>query len=348
LLLDHDVWNLCTGPYFLREGLATSDMDSDLGLEVGLDMRNETYLECLPPFCSDLTFHWGDGELLAVALDVEDGGASHLIPDDACKIVSAEADRDVAKVELLLHKVAFGLIHDTLALDVDAVAVLDLENEEFLFALRARRSEGDLYIPRGPCGHLVGLRLRNECHARGYLPPVPGLGVAVIADDELLGDAHVHVVVRELESQDLLRDVEDHWVSLSLDEEVEGPVIDVVGDGSAERLRGLAAEHNVEASLLTRWYHLGERAALLQLGILVDEKPDVDVLPQVVGDDEALGRGGLDEDGLEVDLLWTSIDFLQLLASELNTAVPDFSLCLWLGFPLPLHDPVLISLPSIP
>ena len=234
-----------------------------------------------------------------------------------------------------------------MALDVDAVAVLDLENEEFLFALRARRSEGDLYIPRGPCGHLVGLRLRNECHARGYLPPVPGLGVAVIADDELLGDAHVHVVVRELESQDLLRDVEDHWVSLSLNEEVEGPIIDVVGDGSAESLRGLAAEHNVEASLLTRWYHLGERAALLQLGILVDEKPDVDVLPQVVGDDEALGGGGLDEDGLEIDLLRTGVDLLQLLAAELHAAVSDLCLCLWLSLPFSLHDPVLVSLSAV-
>jgi len=69
-----------------------------------------------------------DGELLAVALDVEDGGASHLIPDDALKVVRPEADRDVAKVELLLHKVAFGLVHDTLTLDFDAVAVFNLED----------------------------------------------------------------------------------------------------------------------------------------------------------------------------------------------------------------------------
>ena len=128
LLLDLDVWNLCTGPYFLREGLAASDIDSDLRLEVALDMRDEAHLECDSPFSSDPTFHWVDGELLAVALDVEDGGASHLIPDDALKVVRPEADRDVAKVELLLHKVAFGLVHDTLTLDFDAVAVFNLED----------------------------------------------------------------------------------------------------------------------------------------------------------------------------------------------------------------------------
>jgi hypothetical protein len=137
-----------------------------------------------------------------------------------------------------------------------------------------------------------------------------------------------------------------YWVSLSLNEKVEGPVIDIVGNGSAESLRGLAAEYDIEAGLLAWWYDLGERAALLQLWILVDEKPDVDMLSQVVGDDEALGRGGLDENGLKVDLLRSSIDLLQLLASELYAAVSDLGLCLWLSFPLPLHDPVLVGFSS--
>jgi len=43
---------------------------------------------------------------------------------------------------------------------------------------------------------------------------------------------------------------------LGLDEEIEGPVVDVVGDWSAEGLRGLAAEYDIEASLLAWWYHL--------------------------------------------------------------------------------------------
>ena len=78
----------------------------------------------------------------------------------------------------------------------------------------------------------------------------------MVANDEGLGDLHVHVLVREFKSQDFLRDLELDWISLSLDKEIEGPVVDVVGDWSAESLGGLAAEYDVETSLLAWWYHL--------------------------------------------------------------------------------------------
>jgi hypothetical protein len=133
-----------------------------------------------------------------------------------------------------------------------------------------------------------------------------------------------------------------------LHQEVERPVVDVVGDRSAEGLGGLAAEHDVEAGLLTWWDHLRERAALLQFGVLVHQEPDVNVLPQVIGDDEALGGRGLHEDCLEVDLLRASVDLLELLARELDAAVPHFGLGLRLGLPLPLDDPVLVSLSTMP
>lgn len=71
------------------------------------------------------------------------------------------------------------------------------------------------------------------------------------------------------------------------------------------------------------------------------------MLSQVVGDDEALGGGGLDEDGLEIDLLRTSVDLLQLLAAELHAAVSDLCLCLWLSLPFSLHDPVLVCFSSV-
>lgn len=134
---------------------------------------------------------------------------------------------------------------------------------------------------------------------------------------------------------------------MRLHEEVERPVVDVVRDRRAECLCGLAAKDDVEAGLLPRRDHLGKRAALLQLGVLVDQKADVDVLPEVVGNDEALGGGGLDEDGLEIDLLRPCVDLLQLLATELYAAVPDLCLGLWLGLPLSLHDPVLVGLSAV-
>lgn len=71
------------------------------------------------------------------------------------------------------------------------------------------------------------------------------------------------------------------------------------------------------------------------------------MLPEVVGDDEALGGRRLDEHGLEVDLLWPSIDLLQLLASEFHTAVSDLSLRLRLSLPLSLDNPVLVSLSAV-
>ena len=78
----------------------------------------------------------------------------------------------------------------------------------------------------------------------------------MIADHKLLGDAHVHIVIRKLKSKDFFRDLEDHRIGLSLDKEVEWPVVDVVCDWCAESLGGLAAEDYIETCLLTRWDHL--------------------------------------------------------------------------------------------
>jgi hypothetical protein len=59
---------------------------------------------------------------------MEDGSASHLILDVESLVLRPKANRDIAKVKLLLDEGAFGLVDDTLAADVDVVAVLDLEH----------------------------------------------------------------------------------------------------------------------------------------------------------------------------------------------------------------------------
>ena len=76
---------------------------------------------------------------------------------------------------------------------------------------------------------------------------------------------------------------------MGLDQEVEGSVIDVVGDWSTEGFRGLTAEHNVKACFLTWWDHLGEGTTLLELLVLVYKDSNIDVLSKVIGDNEAFG-----------------------------------------------------------
>lgn len=127
-LLDLYVWNLCAGPNWQLECSATPDVDGDLSLEVSLDIGDETNGEDHLLVRRDAALDWADCELLAVALDMEDGGASHLVLDVESLILGPEADRDVAKVEQLLDEGAFGLVDDALAPDLDAVAVLDLEH----------------------------------------------------------------------------------------------------------------------------------------------------------------------------------------------------------------------------
>ena len=67
------------------------------------------------------------------------------------------------------------------------------------------------------------------------------------------------------------------------------------------------------------------------------------MLPEVVGDGEAFRCRGLDEDGLEVDLLWACIDLLKLFAGKLDAAVSHLCLGLRLRLPLALDDPVRIG-----
>ena len=92
----------------------------------------------------------------------------------------------------------------------------------------------------------------------------------MVANHKLLSNTHIHVLVRKLESENFLGDIKNNWVSLSLDQEVEWSIIDIIGDWCTEGFGGLTAEHNIETCLLAWWNHLREWATLLQLWILVN------------------------------------------------------------------------------
>ena len=114
------------------------------------------------------------------------------------------------------------------------------------------------------------------------VPAEASWSVSVVGDLERLLDKHVHAVVTELEFHHLRRKLEADRVGLGLDEEAERSVVDVVSDGSVERLHHLRAEDDVKASFLARWDDLAERRAAAELRELVDHEPHVDVLPQIV------------------------------------------------------------------
>lgn len=100
---------------------------------------------------------------------------------------------------------------------------------------------------------------------------------------------------------------------MCLNKEIEWSIIDIVRDWSTECLSGLTAEHNIKACFLAWWDHLRKRATFLELWVLINEDSNIDVLSQVVGDDEALGGGGLNKDCFEVNLLWACVNLLKLL-----------------------------------
>ena len=88
------------------------------------------------------------------------------------------------------------------------------------------------------------------------MPSVLGAGIAVVADNKLLSNTHIHILIRELKSEHLLGDIKHNWVGLSKNEEVEWPIVDVVGDWGTESGGGLAAEDDIEACFLARWDNL--------------------------------------------------------------------------------------------
>ena len=134
---------------------------------------------------------------------------------------------------------------------------------------------------------------------------------------------------------------------MSCDEEIEWSVVDIISDWSTESCGCLTAEDDIETCFLTRWDDLRERATLCKLLILINKETNIDVLSEIVGHDETLGRRGFDENSLKIDLLRTSVDLLELFSSELNTAISNFGLRLRLSLPLSFDDSVLVGISSL-
>jgi hypothetical protein len=67
----------------------------------------------------------------------------------------------------------------------------------------------------------------------------------------------------------------------------------------------------------------------------------MNVLAKVIGDNKRFSGSGFHEYGLEVDQLWARIDFLELLAGQLDGAFADLGLGGGLSLEFLLNDPVL-------
>lgn len=157
-LFNLDVWDLGTGLHKHLQRPATPDVDGDLRIEIRFDVGDEAHCEDHLLLCTQPSFGGTDGELFAVAFDVEDGCVPHCIPDVQGLILCSQAYWDVAKVQLTSNEGAFGLIDDALALDVDAVAISDLEHQELLLNIAF-----SFFLTSWAEGHLHALG-RAGCH----------------------------------------------------------------------------------------------------------------------------------------------------------------------------------------
>ena len=87
-----------------------------------------------------------DVQLFTIALDMEDSSASHLILNVESLILGSKSNWDISKIKELLDESALGLIDDTLALDINTISILDLENEELFLTSLACWLESNLHI----------------------------------------------------------------------------------------------------------------------------------------------------------------------------------------------------------
>ena len=87
-----------------------------------------------------------DVQLFTIALDMEDSSASHLILNMEGLILGSKSDWNISKIKEFLDESTLGLIDDTLALDINTISILDLENEELFFTSLASWLESNLHI----------------------------------------------------------------------------------------------------------------------------------------------------------------------------------------------------------
>jgi len=108
-LLDVNLWHNRVYNDGDAKGLATADIDDDLGAE-RLDLsRSEAHLEGKLRVTLDLALQWEDLKLLLGTLHVEDCWSSQLILDVDCAVLGLQTYVDVSEVELLFEEDALGL-----------------------------------------------------------------------------------------------------------------------------------------------------------------------------------------------------------------------------------------------
>lgn len=237
-------------------------MNCDLSLEILFNRRDKASSEYHLRIWPNLSLLGVDCQFLIFVFDMEDCSGSHLIFDMKCLILCSQAYWDISKVNLFLNKCAFGFVDDTLAPDVNAVAIFDLEDKKFLLTSLACRLESDFHIFGRASGYHVNDWIWDEGVALWNEPFISGSGISVVADHQLLGDTHVHIVIRKFESEYFFGNIKNNWVSLSLNEEIKWSIVDVVCNWSTECLCSLTAEHNIKACFLSWRDHLRKWGAL--------------------------------------------------------------------------------------
>jgi hypothetical protein len=97
---------------------------------------------------------------------------------------------------------------------------------------------------------------------------------------------------------------------LGSDKEIEGSVVDVVGDRCAELFHGLTAEDDVKSGFLSCGNYLADWGAHTEFRVDIHHESYVNVLSEIICDDEGFGRLALDKNVFEIDPLRSSSDLL--------------------------------------
>jgi hypothetical protein len=183
-------------------------------------------------------------------------------------LLGLNANGYALKLDALLFEKDFCFVHDPRALDVHRQPVVDLEGDHLLLGFGPLRSKRDLCDPGGPRGDLVECGGRDKYPGATRYPFELRGGIPGVGHHDLLRAGHLDGVVREVELERLLRDVQGHRLGLRLHSEFEGDrIVDEVGNILLEGqcLRRIGTESDIEAGLLARRDNLRNRRCLDQL-----------------------------------------------------------------------------------